>query len=118
MKKSILFLFFLALISTQYNWQNVQDRINYYIANGAFPGGVLRISNTTHTIYENSFGSFTHNVQPFGSPSFQNDTIFDIASLTKVSATLSCIMHLYDLGKISTEDTVGKFIPEYNNNGK
>lgn len=48
----------------------------------------------------------------------QVDTMFDIASLTKVTATLSCIMHLYDMGAIDIEDKVVEYIPEYGNNGK
>ncbi len=50
-KASILFSVLLFAATAQYDWQNVQDRINYYVANGAFPGGVLRVSNSTHTIY-------------------------------------------------------------------
>jgi CubicO group peptidase (beta-lactamase class C family) len=44
--------------------------------------------------------------------------MFDIASLSKVSATLSSIMRLYDEGKFNLSDPVIKIIPEYNNNNK
>lgn len=55
---------------------------------------------------------------PFSSPPFTNDTIFDIASLTKVTATLSCIMRLYEQRKLDINDLVTKYIPEYGNHGK
>ena len=41
-----------------------------------------------------------------------------MASVTKVSATLSCIMHLYEKGLIDVYDKVTKFIPEYGNHDK
>ena len=49
---------------------------------------------------------------------FSQQTIFDIASLSKVSATLSSVMRLYDEGKFQINDPVIKYIPEYNNHGK
>jgi len=42
---------------------------------------------------------------------FTQETIFDIASLTKVSATLSSVMRLYDEGKFQLNDPVIKYIP-------
>lgn len=114
----IVCLLFNLVISESYDWTAVQDTVEFYRANGAFVGGVLRVANGTHNIYEYPFGHYTNNQLPFSSPSYTNDTIFDLASLTKVTATLTCIMHLYEQGKISIDDLVTKFIPEYGNNGK
>ena len=55
---------------------------------------------------------------PFSSPPFTNDTIFDIASLTKVTATLTCIMRLYEEARLDIDDLVTKYIPEYANHAK
>ena len=41
----------------------------------------------------------------------QNDTIFDIASLSKVTGTLSVIMQIADAGLISIDDPIIKYIP-------
>lgn len=116
----ILLIISLTLtINTQYyDWSNVEETVASYQMNGAFTGGVLRVSNGTHTIYNYPFGTISHNDLPFGSPPFTNETIFDLASITKVSATLSCIMHLYEDGKLDVDDLVTKFIPEYGNHGK
>jgi hypothetical protein len=105
-----VFLFILTT-SVDYDWTTVQDQINYYIANGAFAGGILRVSTGNTTLYNNPFGTFTHNILPYSSSPFTNNTIFDLASLTKVSATLSCIMHLYDEGRLDIMDKVTKYIP-------
>ena len=85
---------------------------------GAYKGGILRVSNGSNTIYNLPFGHLTNNELPHSSPFFSNDTIFDMASVTKVSATLSCIMHLYEKGLVGINDLVTKFIPEYGNHGK
>lgn len=89
----------------------MEDTVNYYVKNGAFPGGVLRVSNGSDTIYNLPFGHLSHQEIPFSSPDVTNRTIFDMASITKVTATLSCIMKLYDLGKVGINDFVAKFIP-------
>lgn len=114
MKSNLLFPIFCLLFlicSQEYDWSNVKDTVEYYRSNGAFPGGILRVSNGTQTIFNYPFGHFTKNELPFSSPSVTNDTIYDIASLTKVTATLTCIMHLYEEGKIGIDDLVTKFIP-------
>ena len=46
------------------------------------------------------------------------DTIFDIASLTKVVATTTAIMQLEERGKVRLNDPVVKYIPEFGQNGK
>ena len=46
------------------------------------------------------------------------DTIFDLASLTKVIATTTCVMRLEQLGQIKLNDPVAKYIPDFGQNGK
>src|SRR5438874_7106219 len=46
------------------------------------------------------------------------DTIFDIASLTKVVVTTTAVMQLVERGKIRLNDTVAKYLPEFGQNGK
>lgn len=46
------------------------------------------------------------------------DTLFDMASVTKVMATTQAIMKLVSEGKLSVEDKVVKYIPEFGKNGK
>ena len=41
------------------------------------------------------------------------DTIFDIASLTKIVATTSAVMKLYEEGRIQIDDPVTKYLPEF-----
>jgi uncharacterized protein YbbC (DUF1343 family)/CubicO group peptidase (beta-lactamase class C family) len=46
------------------------------------------------------------------------DTIFDLASLTKVIVTTTAIMQLEEKGKVRISDTVVKYLPEFAQNGK
>ena len=41
------------------------------------------------------------------------DTIFDAASLTKVIATTSCLMKLFEQGKLRLNDPVTEYLPEF-----
>lgn len=58
----VLSLLLLVSLTTckQYDWTNVEDKINYYQMNGAFKGGVLKVANGTHNIYTKAFGHFTN----------------------------------------------------------
>jgi uncharacterized protein YbbC (DUF1343 family)/CubicO group peptidase (beta-lactamase class C family) len=46
------------------------------------------------------------------------DTIFDMASLTKVIATTTAVMQLMEQGKVRLNDPVAKYLPEFAQNGK
>jgi len=46
------------------------------------------------------------------------DTIFDVASLTKVVATTPSVLRMLELGQIRLNDTVASYLPEFAQNGK
>ncbi|MGB0008456.1 MAG: exo-beta-N-acetylmuramidase NamZ domain-containing protein, partial [Candidatus Sulfotelmatobacter sp.] len=46
------------------------------------------------------------------------DTIFDLASLTKVIATTTAVMQLVEEGKVRLNDPMAKYLPEFAQNGK
>jgi len=46
------------------------------------------------------------------------DTIFDLASLTKVIVTTTAVMQLVEQGKVRLNDPVAKYLPEFAQNGK
>ena len=95
---------------------NSLDTIMYTAVNDSvFPGGQLFVVRNGYVIYNKSFGSLEYSSE---SPLVDNETIYDLASLTKVIATTSAIMKLYDENKITLDDTVAKIIPEFGNRGK
>ena len=119
MQKFLFLLLLFATISPNViDWAQLDSLVNQYMNTGAFPGAALRVANKTHTLYSNNYGRLSANPPPFGSPFVANDTIYDIASLSKVTGTLGCIMQLVDVGILHVGDPVIKHIPEYNNHGK
>src|SRR5579863_1045137 len=89
----------------------VQDAIQ----NHEVPGAVLLVGHDGKVIYRKAFGS--RSLEPTRTP-MTVDTIFDIASLTKVVATTTAVMQLVEQGKVRLNDPVVKYIPEFGQNGK
>lgn len=79
------------------------------------PGAVAIVGHNGKILYRKAFGS--RSLTPTREP-MTIDTIFDMASLTKVIATTSCVMKLFEEGKIKLGDPVARYIPEFGQNGK
>ena len=85
------------------------------IQNHEIPGAVLLVGHDGHVVYRKAFGE--RSLEPTRAP-MMVDTIFDLASLTKVVATTTAVMQLVDQGKVRLNDPVVKYIPEFAQNGK
>src|SRR5271166_112855 len=85
------------------------------ILQGLTPGAVVIVGHEGKVVYRKAFGS--RSLDPLIEP-MTVDTIFDMASLTKVMATTSSIMRLVQLGQIKLNDPAAKYIPEFAQNGK
>jgi CubicO group peptidase (beta-lactamase class C family) len=80
------------------------------IQDSAFPAAQLLVAKDGIIVYEKSMGTFTYDKN---SRNINSETLFDLASLTKVVATTSAIMKLYDGKKISLDDKVSLFMPQF-----
>ena len=85
------------------------------LAAGGVPGAVVIVGHQGKIIYRQAFGQ--RMVSPQVLP-MTTDTIFDIASLTKVVATTTAIMQLVDAGKINLDKPVAAYWPAFGANGK
>lgn len=85
------------------------------ITSGGFPGAVILVGHQGKIVYRKAFGYRA--LMPQRQP-MTEDTIFDLASLTKVVATTTAIMQLVDEGHLNLDDPVGKYWPAFNRNGK
>lgn len=94
--------------------RRVDTAINEAIAAGKAPGGVLWIERKGQ-VYRQTFGSRA--VDPAVEPTTP-DTIYDMASLTKVIATAPAIVKLHELGKLNIHDPVAKYLPDFAANDK
>ncbi|MDD4988956.1 MAG: serine hydrolase [Candidatus Pacebacteria bacterium] len=92
--------------------QKIIQRLEKAIAEKVFPGCILGI------IWRDGFrkifpvGNFTYEKD---SPKVKEDTIYDLASVTKSIPTSCILLKLIEEGKVDLEDTVLDFIPEFGN---
>jgi uncharacterized protein YbbC (DUF1343 family) len=85
------------------------------IASGGIPGAVILVGHQGKIVYRKAFGF--RSLVPQQQPMAEN-TIFDLASLTKVVATTPAVMQLVDAGLINLDAPVWKYLPEFKCNGK
>ncbi len=78
------------------------------IARGDVPGVVVLVTGPDRVLYHEAFGKM--NVAK--GIDMQKDTIFNIASMTK-AVTSAGVMMLIDEGKLSLDDEVSKYLPEF-----
>ena len=88
----------------------LDNTINSAIERELIPGAVLLIGHRGAIVYRKAYGSRA--LIPKREP-MTVDTIFDAASLTKVVATTSSIMKLFEKGKIRLNDPVTEYLPEF-----
>jgi uncharacterized protein YbbC (DUF1343 family)/CubicO group peptidase (beta-lactamase class C family) len=79
------------------------------------PGAVVLIGRGDTVLFEKAYG---HRATVPGVEPMTLDTIFDLASLTKVVATTTAVMRLIEQGKVRLNDSVATFIPGFESYGK
>ncbi len=77
------------------------------IAQKAFPGCVILAAYKGEIVYHKAFGNYEYGQSPAMSP----ESIFDLASVTKVSATTVSVMKLCEEGKLELNKTIGDYLP-------
>ena len=79
------------------------------------PGAVILVGRGDQVLYRTAIGNRA--VQPAVEP-MTADTIFDLASLTKVVATTTSVMMLVEEGRVRLSDRVSAYIPGFERYGK
>src|ERR1041385_1139093 len=92
----------------------IDAEIELAIAAGKLPGAVLWLEHKGNR-YHKAYGNRA--ILPEEEP-MTKDTIFDLASLTKVIATTSAIMLLVERGQIKLDEPAVTYFPEFKANGK
>jgi beta-N-acetylhexosaminidase len=84
------------------------DSIAYdAIAKGATPGCVVLVVKNGMIAYHKAYGNYTYDkAEPV-----QLESIYDMASVTKICATTISVMKLYDEGKIDLKKKLGDYLP-------
>jgi len=79
------------------------------------PGAVIHVSHQGEVLMQDAIGS--RSLYPAKTP-MKKDTVFDIASLTKVVATLPVTLRLLEEGELHLDEPVHDFIYDFNGDGK
>jgi len=85
------------------------------IAKKELPGAVVLVARHGRVVWRKAYGSRAVEPQP---EAMTADTIFDLASLTKIVATATSIMILIEQGKVRLSDPAIQFIPEMKGSGR
>ncbi len=86
--------------------QQLDKMLQDGIQNHIYPGCEVIALHHGQPIYHKAFGYLDYNRQEKVTP----QTMYDIASLTKVAATTLAVMKLYDNGEIHLTDRIGKYV--------
>ena len=78
------------------------------------PGMQILVARKGKVIYQKSFGSHTYE----NSTKVKNTDLYDVASLTKMVATLPNVMQVYDKKKVNLETTLGEMLPIFKGSNK
>ena len=98
----------------------VAGLVNDAIATPRMPGAVLQIGHGGKIVFRQAFGSRKLPGEPGldGAPSpaepMTEDTIFDLASMTKVLATTTAVLQLYERGEVRIDEPVQTYLPAFN----
>jgi CubicO group peptidase (beta-lactamase class C family) len=122
-----------GLASTDSGIQRADSLVDSWVREGQIPGAVLLVSRDGEVLHEKAYGWAT--VQAFGSGQYPNalppgvtelpapvsmtiETVFDLASVTKVMATTMAVMLLVDQGLIEVDALVVDYLPDFRGGGK
>src|SRR5215472_15272005 len=85
------------------------------IAHHQLPGAVVLVARKGRVVWNRAYGARA--IEP-SREAMTTDTIFDMASLTKVVATATSIMILVERGKVRLSDPLSQYIPEIKGEGR
>lgn len=85
------------------------------IASGHIPGAVVLIGSQDRILYRRAFGR--REIAPRSEPMTAN-TVFDLASLTKVVATTTAVMQLVEQGRLQLDAPAARYWPAFAAHGK
>ncbi len=94
---------------------NIDTIVEAEIAKKQLPGAVVLVGRQGKIVWRRAYGNRAVEPQP---EAMTTDTIFDLASLTKIVATATSVMILVERGLVRLGDPVSRYIPEFAENGK
>lgn len=84
------------------------------IAKKAFPGGVVLVAKNGQVVFEKAYGHYDYKK----SQKVSTETVYDLASITKVLATTQAVMFLASRNLIDMNKPIGQYLPELKETNK
>jgi CubicO group peptidase (beta-lactamase class C family) len=92
-------------IPTGINWSPLDQLLSQAVSDGVFPGCVALVGSPKGVLYAKPFGSFTYGIpppyNPGRNPNVTLDTLYDMASCSKVVGATSAIAQFYQRGELN-----------------
>jgi CubicO group peptidase (beta-lactamase class C family) len=104
----------------RFNFGEVSKLINDAVSAHRLPGAVVLVGHGGTVVFHRAYGERKLEGEPGldGAPApaepMTEDTIFDVASLTKPLATAPAVMQLFEKGMVQFDDPVQKYLPDFN----
>ncbi len=95
--------------------EEVDRMLEEFVEQGAFPGGIVAVGHRGALVHLHPFGRLSYDEN---APEVEEDTIYDLASLTKVVATTTMAMIMVDEGRLDLDAKVQDFLPLFKGPGK
>lgn len=87
--------------------QTVDSIVSDAIAQKAFPGCVILATKSGEIVFNKAYGTYTFDdLKPV-----TLESIYDLASVTKISATTVSVMKLYEEGRLDLKKNLGDYLP-------
>ncbi|MEZ4772860.1 MAG: glycoside hydrolase family 3 N-terminal domain-containing protein [Bacteroidia bacterium] len=89
---------------------------SHYVQRQAFPGCAILVMKGNHIVYDKAFGKmdYTRQSQPIDTW----ETMYDLASVTKIAATTICTMHLVEQGRLELDAPISRYLPDLQGSNK
>lgn len=106
----------LALLAASPVWaaepdlSSVDEAVRSAVSAGDVPGAVVLLGQGERVLYRKAFGS--RSLVPRQEP-MTEDTVFDVASLTKVVATTPAVLLLWERGSLNLDAPLGMYLREF-----
>jgi len=95
--------------------QRLDEIVTSGVESKVYPGAVLIVGRPGETLHAKAYGklSYKEDAKPVAM-----DTIYDMASVSKVVGTATAAMKLYEEGRLKLDEPVAKYIPEFTTGSK
>lgn len=102
------------------DFTGVDQLVNDAIAVPRLPGAVVQVGHAGKIVFRRAVGSRKLAGEPGldGAPApaepMTEDTLFDMASVSKILVTTTALLQLYEQGQVGIDDPLEKYLPEFN----